>query len=195
MIRRPRLAAARPRFRSAAARVARRRLAGGAARARRRRPVGGARHRGEGAAPRATSPARRPPGTTALLAAASVGAWARPALLELDPSLSLEIAEEAPSADDTVRLALRARDGALVETVIIPGPSRATLCVSSQVGCARACTFCETGRHGLDRQLEAGEIVDQVRIARARWRAGEARRRSPTWCSWAWASPSTTSAR
>ena len=105
------------------------------------------------------------------LAAASVGAWARPALLALDPSPSLEIAEEAPSIDDTVRLALRARDGALVETVIIPGPSRTTLCVSSQVGCARACSFCETGRHGLDRQLEAGEIVDQVRLGGARWRA------------------------
>jgi 23S rRNA (adenine2503-C2)-methyltransferase len=105
------------------------------------------------------------------LGAASVGAWARPALLSLDPSLSLTIAEEAPSADDTVRLLLRARDGALVETVIIPGPARATLCVSSQVGCARACSFCETGRHGLERQLEAGEIVDQVRVALARWQA------------------------
>lgn len=105
------------------------------------------------------------------LSAASVGAWARPALLGLDPALSLEIAEEAPSTDDTVRLALRARDGALIETVIIPGPARTTVCVSSQVGCARACTFCETGRHGLDRQLEAGEMIDQVRIALARWQA------------------------
>jgi 23S rRNA (adenine2503-C2)-methyltransferase len=103
------------------------------------------------------------------LTAIGVGAWARPALLSLDASPSLAIAEEAPSADDIVRLALRARDGALVETVIIPGPGRTTLCVSSQVGCARACSFCETGRHGLDRQLEAGEIVDQVRIARAAW--------------------------
>jgi 23S rRNA (adenine2503-C2)-methyltransferase len=107
----------------------------------------------------------------AVLAAASVGAWARPALLSLDPSPSLEIFEEIASADDTVRLALRARDGALIETVIIPGPARVTLCVSSQVGCARACTFCETGRHGLVRQLEAGEIVDQVRLASERWRA------------------------
>ncbi len=108
------------------------------------------------------------------LSAASVGAWARPALLALDAALALEIAEAAPSADDTVRLALRARDGALIETVIIPGPGRTTVCVSSQVGCARACSFCETGRHGLDRQLDAGEIVDQVRVARAvlRGRAG-----------------------
>jgi 23S rRNA (adenine2503-C2)-methyltransferase len=107
------------------------------------------------------------------LGAIGVGAWARPALLALDASPSLAIAEEAPSTDDTVRLALRARDGALVETVIIPGPARTTVCVSSQVGCARACSFCETGRHGLDRQLDAGEIVDQVRLACAvRARAG-----------------------
>jgi 23S rRNA (adenine2503-C2)-methyltransferase len=103
------------------------------------------------------------------LAAVGVGAWARPALLALTVSPSLAIAEEAPAADDTIRLVLRARDGALIETVIIPGPNRTTLCVSSQVGCARACTFCETGRHGLARQLEAGEIVDQVRIAREVW--------------------------
>jgi 23S rRNA (adenine2503-C2)-methyltransferase len=94
-----------------------------------------------------------------------VGAWARPALLSLDVSVSLTIADEAPSADGTVRLALHARDGALIEAVIIPGPNRSTLCVSSQVGCARACAFCETGRLGLERQLRTGEIVDQVRIA------------------------------
>ncbi|HTJ84622.1 MAG TPA: 23S rRNA (adenine(2503)-C(2))-methyltransferase RlmN, partial [Polyangiaceae bacterium] len=46
---------------------------------------------------------------------------------------------------------------------------RTTVCISSQVGCARACSFCETGRLGLVRQLDAGEIVDQVRIARALW--------------------------
>jgi 23S rRNA (adenine2503-C2)-methyltransferase len=99
------------------------------------------------------------------LLALGVGAWARPALLSLDPALSLAIATEAPSSDATIRLALRARDGALVEAVIIPGPARTTLCVSSQVGCARACTFCETGRLGLARQLSTGEIVDQVRLA------------------------------
>jgi 23S rRNA (adenine2503-C2)-methyltransferase len=111
----------------------------------------------------------------AALAAIGVGAWARPALLRLDPSPSLAVAEEAPSADDTVRLALRARDGALIETVIIPGPGRTTVCLSSQVGCARACSFCETGRHGLDRQLDTGEIIDQVRLASVLWRARVAR--------------------
>jgi 23S rRNA (adenine2503-C2)-methyltransferase len=105
----------------------------------------------------------------AALAEIGVGAWARAALLELDPSPSLEIAEEALAEDGTVRLGLRAADGAFVESVIIPGPARTTVCISSQVGCARACTFCETGRLGLMRQMSSAEIVDQVRLARAVW--------------------------
>lgn len=98
-----------------------------------------------------------------------IGSWAHAALLELDPRLSLEIAERAPAGDGVERLLLRARDGALLETVLIPGPSRTTVCISSQVGCARACSFCETGALGLTRQLDAGEMVDQVRLARALW--------------------------
>jgi len=74
------------------------------------------------------------------LAALEIGAWAHPALLALSPDVSLSVAEIAPSSDETVRLVLRARDGALIEAVVIPGPARATLCLSSQVGCARACT-------------------------------------------------------
>jgi len=105
----------------------------------------------------------------ATLAALGIGAWARPHLLSLDPDVSLELSERVPSEDGTERLVLRARDGALLETVIIPGPTRTTVCISSQVGCARACSFCETGRLGLVRQLDAGEIVDQVRVARALW--------------------------
>jgi 23S rRNA (adenine2503-C2)-methyltransferase len=109
--------------------------------------------------------------TEAALTAAGIGAWARPALLELDPAPSLRIAQRAPSADGTTRLLLEARDGALVEAVIIPAEAgrdsaRTTLCLSSQVGCKRACTFCETGTHGLSRQLGSDEIVDQYRLAR-----------------------------
>jgi 23S rRNA (adenine2503-C2)-methyltransferase len=103
------------------------------------------------------------------LAALGIGVWAHAPLLALSPEVSLSVAELAPSADETLRLLLRARDGALLEAVLIPGPARTTLCLSSQVGCARACTFCETGRLGLERQLTAGEIVDQVRIARDVW--------------------------
>jgi len=50
--------------------------------------------------------------------------------------------------------------------VLIPGPERATLCVSSQVGCAMNCQFCLTARMGLARNLRAAEIVGQLAIAR-----------------------------
>lgn len=102
----------------------------------------------------------------ASLAALGINRNAARALLALDPKVTLEVAARAPSSDGSLRLLLRARDGSLIESVLIPGPGRTTLCLSSQVGCARACSFCETGSHGLRRQLSAGEIVDQVRIAR-----------------------------
>ncbi len=113
------------------------------------------------------------PWDRATLARLQIGAWAHASLLALVVRPSLTIESVAPADDGTERLLLRARDGELLETVIIPvtsqtGAARVTVCISSQVGCARACTFCETGAHGLSRQLDAGEIVDQVRIARAR---------------------------
>lgn len=66
------------------------------------------------------------------------------------------------SEDGTQRFLLRLADGEMVESVIIPGEDRLTFCVSSQVGCALACTFCLTGLLGLTRNLTAGEIVSQV---------------------------------
>lgn len=58
--------------------------------------------------------------------------------------------------------------GALVETVLMDYAKRTTVCVSSQAGCALACTFCATGQAGFTRHLSAGEIVEQVvRAARA----------------------------
>jgi 23S rRNA (adenine2503-C2)-methyltransferase len=66
------------------------------------------------------------------------------------------------SEDGTQRFLLRLADGEMVESVIIPGDDRLTFCVSSQVGCALACTFCLTGLLGLTRNLTAGEIVSQV---------------------------------
>lgn len=53
-------------------------------------------------------------------------------------------------------------DGALVESVLMGYSDRATLCVSSQAGCAMACPFCATGKGGLERNLSTAEIVDQV---------------------------------
>lgn len=66
------------------------------------------------------------------------------------------------SADGT-RKWLLALDGANgIETVYIPEPTRGTLCVSSQVGCALNCRFCSTGKQGFNRDLKAAEIVGQL---------------------------------
>jgi 23S rRNA (adenine2503-C2)-methyltransferase len=61
----------------------------------------------------------------------------------------------------------RAPDGAAIESVLMGYPRRATLCISSQAGCALGCTFCATGQFGFERNLEAGEIVAQVAFAQA----------------------------
>ena len=53
----------------------------------------------------------------------------------------------------------------LVETVLIPAGNRATLCVSSQVGCSLDCSFCSTGKQGFQRDLSAAEIIGQVWLA------------------------------
>ena len=57
-------------------------------------------------------------------------------------------------------------DGARIETVLMRHPDRATVCVSSQAGCAMACQFCATGQAGFTRHLGVGEIVEQVAVAR-----------------------------
>jgi 23S rRNA (adenine2503-C2)-methyltransferase len=66
------------------------------------------------------------------------------------------------SDDGTVKGRLRAEDGAVVEAVLIPEGERTTLCISTQVGCALACSFCATGALGFARNLRTAEIVDQV---------------------------------
>ena len=67
--------------------------------------------------------------------------------------------------DGTRRHLIRLGDGEMIETVIIPEGDRKTICVSSQVGCGLACTFCLTGQLGFARHLTAGEIVAQVLVA------------------------------
>ena len=74
----------------------------------------------------------------------------------------LERVSSCESSDGTRKLVLRTDDGAKIETVLIPEPSRHTLCVSSQVGCSLDCSFCATGRLRGARNLRAEEIVDQV---------------------------------
>lgn len=66
------------------------------------------------------------------------------------------------SVDGTRRYLFRLGDGLEIESVWIPEPDRATICISSQVGCPLACEFCLTGLMGVKRNLSAGEIVGQV---------------------------------
>ena len=74
----------------------------------------------------------------------------------------------AESIDGTRKLSIKLDDGSAVETVLIPmEEGKFTQCLSTQVGCAMDCKFCYTGSLGLSRHLTAGEIVDQVILARA----------------------------
>ncbi len=73
-----------------------------------------------------------------------------------------EIAYQQNATDGTIKFALKLAGGQEVETVWIPETDRATLCVSSQVGCALECTFCSTAQQGFNRNLSVAEIIGQV---------------------------------
>jgi 23S rRNA (adenine2503-C2)-methyltransferase len=73
-----------------------------------------------------------------------------------------KIHHRAVANDGAVKYLLQLQDGQIVEAVGIPTSKRLTVCVSSQVGCAMACTFCATGKGGFTRHLYPHEIIDQV---------------------------------
>lgn len=66
------------------------------------------------------------------------------------------------SVDGTVKYLYRVGEGHFVEAVYIPDGDRATLCVSSQVGCKMNCKFCMTGKQGFSAHLTAGQIINQI---------------------------------
>ncbi|MBM3296912.1 MAG: 23S rRNA (adenine(2503)-C(2))-methyltransferase RlmN, partial [Candidatus Aminicenantes bacterium] len=76
-------------------------------------------------------------------------------------SLPAEV-ERLRGGDGAEKFLLRLGDGRLIETVLIPAPGRATVCVSTQVGCRFGCVFCASGAGGFIRNLTAGEITGQV---------------------------------
>jgi 23S rRNA (adenine2503-C2)-methyltransferase len=105
------------------------------------------------------------------------GVWSQRKALEelttLPKDLRLQLADALPlalapvtmqtSADEmTVKWLWQTGDGAQVETVLMRSAERATVCVSSQAGCAMGCTFCATGQAGFERHLDCAEIVEQV---------------------------------
>lgn len=70
--------------------------------------------------------------------------------------------ERLESVDGTVKYLFPVSSGKYVETVFIPDGERATLCVSSQVGCKMNCLFCQTGKQGFEGQLAAADILNQI---------------------------------
>jgi len=74
----------------------------------------------------------------------------------------LEKVKVLTSEDGTRKFLFQLSDGHFIESVLIPEEDHATLCISSQAGCAMGCLFCLTAKRGLKRNLKASEIVDQV---------------------------------
>ena len=104
----------------------------------------------------------------------------------LPKSLRADLAEQLPSAlrlvtesmsrnGDTVKFLWELEGGSRVETVLMLYPDRATVCISSQAGCAMGCGFCATGQAGFTRHLTVGEIVEQVAMGVRRARESDRR--------------------
>jgi 23S rRNA (adenine2503-C2)-methyltransferase len=78
---------------------------------------------------------------------------------------NINLLKNIKSVDGTEKFLFQLDDGGTIESVLIPnvrGKALYTLCISSQVGCAMGCKFCETGKLGLIRNLKTHEIIDQV---------------------------------
>ncbi len=102
----------------------------------------------------------------------------RDKLHQLAEVRALPVVQRQDSADGTIKWLFDVGDGNAVETVFIPEDDRATLCVSSQVGCSLDCTFCSTGKQGFQRDLTAAEIIGQVWLAinsYDAWQSGKGR--------------------
>jgi 23S rRNA (adenine2503-C2)-methyltransferase len=81
---------------------------------------------------------------------------------EFLPPLLTPVRVQQADGGTTVKTLWRLFDGALVESVLMRYPDRATVCISSQAGCGMNCPFCATGQAGLTRNLSTAEIVEQV---------------------------------
>ncbi len=80
----------------------------------------------------------------------------------------LELIQSDQSADGAKKFTLRTSDDQTIESVYIPEGKRRTVCVSTQIGCPLACTFCATGLTGFKRDLSGYEIADQIQIAQSK---------------------------
>lgn len=82
------------------------------------------------------------------------------------PRLLTKVKDQYADGGNTIKTLWKLYDGAVVESVLMKYPDRATLCISSQAGCGMACPFCATGQAGLTRNLTTAEIIEQLREAR-----------------------------
>ncbi|MBT1166812.1 23S rRNA (adenine(2503)-C(2))-methyltransferase RlmN [Bifidobacterium simiarum] len=89
------------------------------------------------------------------------------------PTLIEPMLVQKADGGTTIKTLWRLFDDSRIESVLMRYPNRATLCISSQVGCGMGCPFCATGKLGLTRNMSAGEILEQVRVAAAAMRDGE----------------------
>ena len=103
------------------------------------------------------------------LPALKIGTALETKLKSAVPLWQSRVVTRSASADGTVKLLLGLERGGAVESVLMPldRPERAAACVSSQIGCAMGCDFCASTKRGLERNLEAGEIVEQFLHLRA----------------------------
>jgi len=95
----------------------------------------------------------------------NVGKGLRARLYEIAKIAAPKVSKHQASKDGTHKWAMRLQDGQEIETVYIPEDDRATLCVSSQVGCPLKCAFCSTGQQGFSRNLSVSEIIGQLWVA------------------------------
>jgi 23S rRNA (adenine2503-C2)-methyltransferase len=79
-----------------------------------------------------------------------------------------DIAVEKIATDGTIKWVMQTHCGNRIESVFIPEDDRNTLCISSQIGCALACSFCSTAQQGFNRNLAASEIIGQLFVAQNR---------------------------
>lgn len=89
------------------------------------------------------------------------------------PELITEVMHQVADEGTTVKTLWKLFDDSLIESVLMRYSTRTTLCISSQVGCGMGCPFCATGQLGLTRNMSAGEIVEQVRVAAAAMERGD----------------------
>jgi 23S rRNA (adenine2503-C2)-methyltransferase len=94
--------------------------------------------------------------------ATALSAALRARLVDALPLALSPITEQSADDGTTHKWLWACADGAQIETVLMRSDTRATVCVSSQAGCAMGCTFCATGQAGFERHLDVGEIVEQV---------------------------------